>query len=205
MIKAIKLKKIVIFVILFFIIFAILYYKNFLFGNNIIKNRSSNKNEDVLYHLENYTAEANITVTSNKTQNSYVVKQEVSSNYSMQEVIKGESIEGVKIEISEGNLKVSNSKLNLEKVYENYHDLLNNSLFLNTFVADYKEAENETKCEQQDEQMIMEVKLNKNQNTYIQYKKLYLDTKTGKPQKLEVQDNTKKETICIVYNNIEFK
>lgn len=205
MIKAIKLKKIVIFVILFFIIFAILYYKNFLFGNNIIKNRSSNKNEDVLYHLENYTAEANITVTSNKTQNSYVVKQEVSSNYSMQEVIKGESIEGVKIEISEGNLKVSNSKLNLEKVYENYHDLLNNTLFLNTFVADYKEEANETKCEQQDEQIIMEVKLNKNQNTYIQYKKLYLDTKTGKPQKLEVQDNTKKETICIVYNNIEFK
>ena len=205
MIKAIKLKKIVIFVILFFIIFSIFYYKNFLFGNNISKNRSNNKTEDILNQMRNYYAEINVTVSSNKTQNSYEITQEVKDDYSMQEVKKGESIEGVKIEQNQGQLKVSNSKLNLEKVYENYHDLLNNSLFLNTFVADYENQANDAKCSEENGELIFEVKLNNNQNTYIQYKKLYVNTENLKPTKLEVKSHSQKETICIIYNNIELR
>ncbi len=205
MIKAVKLKKIVIFVILFLIIFSIFYYKNFLFGNNISKNRSENKIEDRLNDLKNYKAELSITVTSNKTQNSYEVLQEVKEDYSMQEVKAGEVVEGVKIELNQNHLKISNSKLNLEKVYEDYHNLLDNSLFLNTFVADYENSENDSSYSEENGEVIFEVSLNRSQNTYIKYKKLHVDSKTGKPTKLEVKDNTKKETICIVYNNIELK
>lgn len=202
MIKAIKLKKIVIFVIIFCMIFAILYYKNFLFGNNISKNRSD---KDVLKDMEKYQAEVSVTVVSNKTQNEYGMKQEVNGDYCMQEVVKGEAIEGVKIELNQNNLKVSNTKLNLEKVYENYSNLLNHAMFLNSFVADYRDEANEANCFEENEEVIFEVKLNRNQNTYIKYKKLYVDSKTGKPTKLEIKDNTKNKTICIVYNNIEFK
>lgn len=205
MIKAIKLKKIVVFVTLFLIIFGILYYKNFLFGNNISKNRSTNQVEDILNAMENYHAEVKVTVTSNKTQNSYVIEQDVKGNFSSQEVKQGEPIEGVKIELNQNNLKISNTKLNLEKVYENYQNLLNNSLFLNSFIADYRNEVNTSNCSEENGEIILEVKLNKNQNTYINHKKLYVNSQTGKPTKLEIKDNTQKETICILYNNIEFK
>ncbi len=204
-IKAIKLKKIVIFVILFLIIFAIFYYKNFLFGNNISKNRSANQIEDILNSLENYYAEADVTVSSNKTQNRYEVKQEVKGKYCMQEVISGASIEGVKIEINENQLKVSNTKLNLEKVYEDYENLLDNAMFLNSFIANYRDENNEVRSEEKENEIILEVKLKNHQNTYIKYKKLSVDKSTLMPTKLEVQDDTKKETICILYNNIELK
>lgn len=204
MIKAIKLKKIVIFVIIFCMIFGILYYKNFLFGNNISKNRS-NKIEDILGNMENYCAEIIATVSSNKTQNEYVIWQEVNGNESKQEVKQGEDIKGVKIELNENHLKISNTKLNLEKVYENYTNLLNHAMFLNSFVADYKNEENDSNYSEEDGEIIFEVKLNSNQNTYIKYKKLYVDSKTGKPTKLEIKDNAKKKTICIIYNNIELK
>ena len=140
---------------------------------------------------------------SNKTENEYVMCQEVNSDYSMQEIKEGENIKGVKIELNQNNLKISNSKLNLEKVYENYNNLLNNALFLNSFVADYNNEKNNSNYSEENGELIFEVKLNSNQNTYIKYKKLYVDGKTKKPIKLEVKDNTKKETICIVYNNIE--
>lgn len=205
MIKAIKLKKIVIFVIIFCMIFGILYYKNFLFGNNIIKNRSDNIVEDILNNTSNYNAEINATVTSNKTQNSYVIYQEVNGNYSMQEIKEGENIKGVKIELNENTLKISNTELNLEKVYENYTNMLNNAMFLNSFANDYRNQDNDTKYYEENEEIILEVELNSNQNTYVRYKKLHVDSKTLKPTKLEIKDTAKKETICIVYNNIELK
>lgn len=205
MIKAIKLRKIVFFVALFLIIFGILYYKNFLFGNNISKNRSKNQMEDILNGMEHYKAEVNVVVTSNKTQNSYEIRQEVNGDSSMQEVKTGDAIEGVKIELNGNQLKMTNSKLNLEKVYEDYYNLLNNSLFLNSFAADYRNEENDSNCFEENGELILEVKLNRNQNTYIKYKKLYVDSENGKPTKLEIKDDTKKETIRILYNNIEFK
>lgn len=202
MIKAIKLRKIVIFVIIFCMIFAILYYKNFLFGNNISKNRSG---EEILNDMEQYNAEIKVTITSNKTQNEYIMQQEVKDDYCMQEVKKGDSIEGVKIELNQNNLKISNTKLNLEKVYENYNNLLNHAMFLNSFVADYKDDANDSNCFEENGELIFEVKLNNNQNTYIKYKKLYVDSESGKPTKMEIKSHLKNETICIIYNNIEIK
>ena len=202
MIRAIKLKKIIFVVILFFIFLLILYYKNHLFGNNIIKNR--NTIEEKLNCFENYYGEMEITINSNKTSNSYVVCQEVSDNLSKQEVKKGGEIEGLTIELIENRLKVSNTKLSLEKIYENYTDLLNNSLFLNSFANDYKNEENIKNYLEKDDEIILEVKLNKNQNTYINSKILHLNRNTLNPTKLEVKDNTNKETICIVYSKIEF-
>ena len=43
----------------------------------------------------------------------------------------------------------------------------------------------------------------KNGNKYINHKKLYIDKKTSKPTKMEIQDVTQKNTIYILYNEIK--
>ena len=202
MIKVVKLRKIVVFVVIFVIFFIILYYKNFLFGNNISKNRVDKKIENILQNMNNYNAEIEVTVSSNKTENKYKMYQEVENNHSMQEISDGEN-EGMKIELNDGILKISNAKLNLEKVYENYEETLNNSLFLNSFANDYSDEENNSKSAEENDEIVLEVELKKNTNTYIKYKKLYLDKNTLNPKKLEVKGTTKKETICIIYNSVE--
>ena len=203
MFKVVKLKKIVFFVIIFCMIFVIFNYKNFLFGNNIIKNRSDRKIEDILQNSNNYNADVSVTVNSNKTQNLYEIHQEVRDNYSMQEIMAGEDIKGIKIELDGQNLKISNSNLSLEKVYANYTNMLNNAMFLNSFEVDYMNEENDVKSYEENDEIVFEVKLNSSQNTYIKYKKLYVNSGTLKPIKMEIKDNAQNETICIIYNNIE--
>ena len=201
MIKTIKLKSIIITICIFFIIFLIFYYKNFLFGNNIIKNRDRIENK-ILSNSQNYIAEIEVTVNSNKTSNSYIINQEVNDKYSMQEV---KNDDNVKIELEGNTLKISNSKLNKEKVYENYSDLMNDNLFLDTFARDYKNEENDKEFYEKNNEIILEVQLNQSRNTYINKKILYVNRETLKPTKLEIKDNTNNETICIIYNNVEFK
>lgn len=207
MIKAINLKqnlkKIVIFVIILLIIFCILYYKNFFIGNNIIKNRSEKEIEQILTNLQNYKAQIDVKVTSNKTTNYYQMYQEVKEDYSMQEIINGENISGVKIEIRQNNLKIKNSKLKLEKIYEDYKDIFNNAIFLNTFANEYQNQENISNYYEENSKIILEITLQNNPNTYIKYKKLYIDSQSLLPTKLEIKGNNKKETISIIYNSIE--
>ena len=204
MFKVVELKKIVVFVILFCTIFAFFYYKNFLSGNNIFKNRSDRNIEEFLKNCNNYTADITVTVNSNKTQNIYDMYQEVRDNYTMQEITDGENIKGVKIELDGENLKISNPNLKLEKIYEGYKNVLNNSMFLNSFEEDYKNEENEVKSYDKNDEIVFEVKLSSNQNTYIKNKKLYVNIETLMPTKMEINDNAQNETICIIYNNVEF-
>ena len=196
-------KKMLIVGIFCLIIFFIFYYKNFINGNNI-----SIKNKDkivdyILNNISEYEAELEVTVISNKTENIYNIKQKVDGNKSIQEVINPDSIKGLIIELENSNLKVSNTELNLEKIYNNYDVVLNNSLFLNVFIEDYKN--NISKEYKKNEEIILETKLNNNSNTYIKYKELHIDTKTGKPIKLEIKDHAKNTRIRIIYNNIEIK
>ena len=204
MFKVFKMKKIVVFVIIFCTIFSICYYKFFLSGNNIIKNRSDRNIEEVLNNYDNYTADITVMVNSNKTQNSYEIHQKVRDNYSMQEITAGDDIKGVKIELNGENLKISNSNLKLEKVYENYANMLNNVMFLNSFVCDYKNNVNDARNYEEENKKIFEVKLNSNKNTYIRHKKLYINKENLKPEKMEIKADTQNETIFIIYNNVEF-
>ena len=202
--KVVKMKKIVFFVIIFGLVFVILYYKNFLFGNNISKNRLEDKVEKFLKNTNYYSADLNVTVKSNKTENNYTIHQEINNDYSVQEIIDGENVTGVKIEKNGNNLKILNSKLNLEKIYENYQDLLNNALFLDSFASDYSNDNNNVEYYEKDDEIIIEINISSNENTYIKHKKLYINSQTLKPTKLEVRSHLKSETICIIYSNVEF-
>ena len=198
------MKKILLIVGIFcLIIFLIFYYKIFVNGNNISIKNKDKIIEYILNGVSEYEAELEVIVISNKTKNIYNIKQKVKENKSIQEVTSPENIKGLIIEHESNNLKVSNTELNLEKIYKDYDVVLNNSLFLNCFIDDYKN--NISKEYEENEEIVLETKLNNNPNTYIKYKELHIDKKTGKPIKLEIKDHTKNTRICIIYNNIEIK
>lgn len=196
------MKKLIFFVIILLIFFLILYYNTSIFGNNIVI-KSENKIVDyVINNIKEYEAEIEVTVNSNKSKNIYKMKQIVSKEYSSLEVLSTGKINGLKIEFKNGNLNVQNTKLKLDKIYENYEPMMKNSLFLDVFIKDFKEGESTTY--QEGDQIVFETKVDSN-NSHNIYKKLYVDTKTVKPTKLEIKDNTKNTNICIIYNNIEIK
>lgn len=197
------MKKAIFFVIILLIFFLILYYNTSIFGNNIIIKDENKIVDYVLNDIKEYEAEIEVTVNSNKTQNVYKMKQVESNEYSSLELLSTGKINGLKIEFKDGNLKVQNTILKLDKIYENYEPIMQNSLFLNAFIQDFKIGEESTTYQEED-QIIFETKVDSN-NRYNVYKKLYVDTKTIKPSKLEIKDNTKNTTICIIYNNIEIK
>lgn len=195
-------KFLIIFVFICSIIFCIFYYIFSVSGNNI--NISQEKIvEEALKEFNNYEANLEITVKSNKNENKYEVNQIVNNQYSKQEVMSPENLKNMIIELEENRLKILNSNLNMEKIYENYDYVLNNSLFLNTFANDY--FNNNSEIYEKDGKIVIEIKLSNNPNTYIKYKYLYLDAKSYVPEKLEIKDITKNPYISIIYNDIKIK
>lgn len=195
-------KFLIIFVFICSIIFCIFYYIFSVSGNNI--NRSQEQIvEDVLNEFNNYEANIEVTVKSNKNENKYEINQVVNDDYSKQEVISPENLKNMIIELEKNKLKILNSNLNMEKIYENYNYVLNNSLFLNTFTNDY--FNNNSKIYEEDGKIVIEIKLSNNLNTYIKYKYLYLDAKTYVPEKLVVKDISQNPYISIIYNDIKIK
>lgn len=182
------------FVIILLIIFAFCYYNTSIFGNNIVIKNENKIVDYVLNNINEYEAEIEVTVKSNKTTNIYKMKQNVSKNYSSIEVLSKGKINGLKIEMKDRNLKIQNTELKLDKIYENYEPLTNNTLFLNTFIKKFKESNSTTYMKENN--IVFEVP---------NFGKLYVDMQTSKPIKLEIKDNTKKTNICINYISIEIK
>lgn len=189
-----KKKYIIFFVIILLIIFVICYYNTLKFGNNIIEKDENKIVDYVLNNIINYEAEIEVIIESNKTTNTYKMKQKVLDNCCSLEVTSTGKINGLKIESIDDNLKIQNTELKVDKIYENYKPLINNTLFLNTFINKFKESSGTTYIN--DDKLIFEV---------FNFGKLYVDTKTVKPVRLEIKDNTKKSNICINYISIEIK
>ena len=196
-------KKIVfIFVLICITIFLIFYYIFSLSGNNIIRNQNEFV-EDIFEDLEKYEANVEVTVKSNKNENQYSMYQEVDEENSKLVVTSPENVNGLVIEIKNGELKVSNSKVNMEKTYENYKVIINNSLFLNSFIEDYKN--NVAEIYENDNEIIVKLKIDNNKNTYIKSKELYLDKESKLPKKLIIEDDTQNINTSIIYNDIKIK
>lgn len=196
-------KKIVfIFAIICIMIFLIFYYIFFISGNNIIRNQNEFV-EDIFEDLEKYEANIDVIVVSNKNENRYNMFQTVDEEDSRLEVNSPENVKGLKIELKNGNLKITNEKTNMEKLYENYKLLINNSLFINSFIEDYKN--NVATITENEEEIIVKIDIDKNNNTYIKSKELYLNKKTGLPTKLLIKDDSQKINTSIIYNDIKIK
>ena len=173
-------------------------YKTENFGNTI----NSSSIQEYILNMKSYEAEVEITIKSNKNENKYLAKQEANSEKAKQEILEPEHIKGVTIQYEKNELKIENTKLNLSKLYQNYPYIQNNTLFLSSFIKEYKTTSNQKEMENEKE-IILEIK--NPGNKYHNCKRLYIDKATKKPTKLEVQDSTQNTIVYILYNEIKIQ
>lgn len=188
----------IIILIIIITIFLILYYKNNKNGNNTI-NKSEEEIIETILNMNNYKAQLDITIETNKNTTKYVVSQTLENGKAKQEVLQPENIAGVITEYDGTNLKIRNNKLELETTFQNYQYMVENKLWLDSFIKDYNEKQNKN-VSSNDKEIILEVE-NK-ENPYNMYKKLYIDKKTAKPIKMIIEDINQKTLVYILYTEI---
>ena len=179
-------------------------YKNKILGNNM-SNKNIEEIEEYILNISSYEAKIEVTVESNKNTNKYIIEQEYQKNKkSKQTIIEPSNIAGLETKYENGTLTITNSKLSLTTVYENYNYLVENCLWLDSFIQDYRESKNSNECKISEDNDIvtMETKTRNENNKYIYSKKLTIDKKTGKPTKLLVHDMNQKNLIYILYTEI---
>lgn len=195
-------KKIVfIFAVICISVFLIFYYIFWINGNNKFRNQNEFV-EDVFEKLESYEANIDVTIKSNKNENLYNMIQIVDEDYSKVILNSPENVKGLTLEIKDGNLIISNESTNFIKEFKNYKSVVNNSLFLSSFIKDFENSES-TVYEENGE-ILIEILL-ENENTYIKSKVLYLDKEKKLPKKLIIKDNTQNINTSIIYNDIKIK
>lgn len=179
-------------------------YKNKNFGNNM-SNKNLEEIEKYILDISLYTAKMDVTVESNKNTNKYVMEQRYEKGKkSKQKILEPANIEGLEIIYEDNKLTINNAKDNLKTMYENYPNLMENCLWLNAFIEDYKTEKNEGKVSivEKNGKVIMATKTRNENNRYIYSKELHIDKEAGKIEKLVVQDINKKNLIYILYNEI---
>lgn len=188
--------------IMMLIIFFLKFHYNFEKIGNTMTSKSEEEIIDSILNMHSYQATLSIEVETNKNKNQYVVRQSFSKDKEAeQEIIEPSNVAGIVTKYKDGELKLTNPRLSLEKVYENYSYVVDNCLWLDAFIADYQKYNTHT-SNVQDDQIILEVK-DEDSNKYNVYKKLYIDKKTGKPTKMIVQDINQKTVVYILYTEIE--
>ncbi len=202
------IKKPIIIVLILFLIVLMLYFfinknnklfnKNFNIGNNIT-NKSIQEIEEYILNISSYEAKLEVTVQSNKNTNKYILKQKyINSKLEEQVVVEPSNIEGLTILYENGKLTVNNTKLNLQTVYDNYEEITQNNLWLNSFIEEYKNNNNRSISEDSN-YVIMTVNTT---NNYEKVETLYIDKNTGNPEKMIIQDKNQKNMVYILYNEI---
>ncbi len=200
-------KTIIIFIIVLILILGVILiknnYKNSKNGNNI-SNKSADEIKNLILNIGSYEANANITIKSNKNQNTYVVKQKYNKegNLYSQEVLEPSGIAGTLIQYDGKDLTIKNTNLNVKKIYENYSYIESNILSLASFIEDYKQSESK-EIKEENGIVTLQVKLSNN-NKYTMEKTLYINKNENKIEKMEIKDTTQNVRIYILYNEIEF-
>lgn len=200
-------KTIIIFIIVLILILDVILiknnYKTSKNGNNI-SNKSADEIENLILNIGSYEAKANITIKSNKNQNTYVVKQKHNKegNLYSQEVLEPSGIAGTLIQYDGKDLTIKNTNLNVKKIYENYSYIESNILSLASFIEDYKQSESK-EIKEENGIVTLQVKLSNN-NKYTMEKTLYINKNENKIEKMEIKDTTQNVRIYILYNEIEF-
>ena len=183
-------------------IYFIFFHKNTDKNLKIVNNTTSQEIVNYILDINSYEVQIEVEITSNKNSNKYKMKQKyIKPDVITQEIIEPENIKGIKIVKNKNQLKIENSNLNLTKIIENYEYVGDNCLDLNNFIEEYKENENAT-FEENENEIILQVEC-KNANNNSRFRTLILDRKTGNPIKMEIKDASKKTTVYILYNEVK--
>ena len=200
-----NIKKVFVFVILIILFLSIvffikIYYKNMIIGNNI-SSKSTQQIVDNILNIKSYDSNITVKIISNKNENTYVINQtNIGDRLFKQEILEPENISGTIIMYDNGKLNIKNTKLNLNKIYEDYKYITNNQLLLNSFIEDYKNGDI-TNIEENKNNIILTVQTDINK--YIVSKNLIIDKNTGKPRELQIKDGSQNTLVYILYNRIE--
>lgn len=177
-----------------------IFNKNFNIGNNITS-KSIQEIEQYILNISSYEAKAEVMIESNKNINKYVLHQEYNNSGKIEQIVlEPSNIEGLTISYNEGNLTINNTKLNLQTVYNNYKYVVDNNLWLNSFIKDYRESNNKSISENSD-YIVMTVDI-PDSNNYGKIKILYINKTTGNPEKMLIQDKNQKNMVYILYSEI---
>lgn len=187
------------FMIFLFLIsfFGIVGYKFFIVGHN--KNIEDVKElDEYILNINDYETEAKVTVYSNKTQNTYGVKQYKKGDYQKQEIFEDSTQNGIIIENDNETLRIKNTLLSTERVFNDYRYVLNNAVCLNVFINDYVSSE-EKLVEEDETYYILKVKNRDSKNKYTESKELYFNKHNNQIEKIKVKDVNNNVTILIEY------
>lgn len=191
----------IIFFTIFFLIFYLIFnYKSLKNGNNNIRIKNEEDVNDYILNISNYEAKIEVIVKSNKNENKYIINQKCMDNYSYQEM-EYENNKKIIIEHKDNKVIVRNTSLKLEKIYESWEFLIENNLFLTTFVENFKETD-EKEILVNENHYVVNLKLKNISDKNVAYKSLYINKNNGKIEKLEIYDINKNRTIYILYKEI---
>lgn len=191
----------IIFFAIFFLIFYLIFnYKSLKNGNNNIRIKNEEDVNDYILNISNYEAKIEVIVKSNKNENKYIINQKCMNNYSYQEM-EYENNKKIIIEHKDNKVIIRNTSLKLEKIYESWEFLIENNLFLTTFVENFKETD-EKEILVNENYYVVNLKLKNISNKNVAYKSLYINKNNGKIEKLEIYDINKNRTIYILYKEI---
>ena len=191
----------IIFFTIFFLIFYLIFnYKSLKNGNNNIRIKNEEDVNDYILNISNYEAKIEVIVKSNKNENKYIINQKCMNNYSYQEM-EYENNKKIIIEHEDNKVIIRNTSLKLEKIYESWEFLIENNLFLTTFVENFKETD-EKEILVNENYYVVNLKLKNISNKNVAYKSLYINKNNGKIEKLEIYDINKNRTIYILYKEI---
>ena len=191
----------IIFFTIFFLIFYLIFnYKSLKNGNNNIRIKNEEDVNDYILNISNYEAKIEVIVKSNKNENKYIINQKCMDNYSYQEM-EYENNKKIIIEHKDNKVIIRNTSLKLEKIYESWEFLIENNLFLTTFIENFKETD-EKEILVNENYYVVNLKLKKISDKNVAYKSLYINKNNGKIEKLEIYDINKNRTIYILYKEI---
>ena len=155
-------KNLLIFVFICITIFSFFYYIFFKIGNNNSKEKIV---DGILNSFNVYEADVEVTVYSNKTKNKYDLYQIVNHNQSECVINEPKEISGLSYSIENERLLIRYKELNMEKEYSPYNQVINNSLFLNTFSNDCET--NGFSIKETEKEIIIKTILKDNKKNYI--------------------------------------
>lgn len=201
--KHIVFKTFIAILLIAMILFLVFFYIN---KTKKIKNGNNTSSQEIIENILNissYETVIEAEINSNKNTNKYLIKQKyIAPDVSEQEILEPENIKAIKIIKKENELKLTNTKLNISKIYNNYQYMTDNCMDLNTFINDYK-TNKKKENEEKNNEILLHIE---NQNSqYTRYRTLYISKETGKPTKMEIKDNSKKTIIYILYREVKFK
>ena len=90
----------------------------------------------------------------------------------------------------------------MENVFNNYDDVVKNSMGLDAFIEDY-ESDDKKEILEKDGYYIISVKSKNSQNKYAKSKTLYFDKLNNRIEKIVVKDINNNEMVVIEYIKLE--